>query len=346
MKIKKLLKPIIAISLVSLVLGCEATKLNENLGEQLNVNNATLIVENKWETIEAKGDIVARHEAGLIGINNNLYLLGGRRINPVNVFNVSSKTWETKSKSPIEMHHFQPVTFNNKIYIIGAMTGRYPGETPLQNVIIYDPAKDLWSEGDEIPENRRRGGAGVTLFNNKIYISGGITDGHRTGTVTWFDEYNPVTGEWRILDDMPNGRDHFQSTLIDNKLYAAGGRTTSQITKQVFDLVVNALDIYDFDKHTWTTHSSPLPTGRAGNTTTTVGKQVWVIGGESVSNEKAHKDVEIYDTLTQQWLTGPTLNRGRHGTGAVIIDNQLWTASGSGNRGGSPELKSIEKLAL
>lgn len=349
MKRIKLLKQVIAISLVSLVLGCETTKINENLGNPLNSfdgNNTPLNTANKWENIAVKGDLVARHEAGLIGINQNIYLLGGRRINPVNVFNVNKKSWETKSKSPIEIHHFQPITLNNKIYIIGAMTGRYPSEKPLKNIIIYDPATDKWSEGDEIPKNRRRGGAGVTVFNNKVYISGGITDGHRTGTVSWFDEYDPATGTWRILDDMPHGRDHFQSTLVDNKLYAAGGRTTSQITNHIFDLVVNALDIYDFSLHKWTTQALPLPTGRAGNTTTTVGKQVWVIGGESMSDKKAHSDVEIFDTITEQWLSGPSLNRGRHGTGAIIINNQLWTASGSGNRGGSPELKTIEKLSL
>ena len=145
---------------------------------------------------------------------------------------------------------------------------------------------------------------------------------------------------------LPHGRDHFQSTLVDNKLYAAGGRTTSQITGHIFDLVVNSLDIYDFENNSWSTQASPLPTGRAGNTTTTVDKQVWVIGGESMTDVKAHNEVEVFDTTTEQWITGPALNRGRHGTGAVMIDQHLWTASGCGNRGGSPELKSVEKLAL
>ena len=337
-KIKNGLTCLISLAFITLIVGCEVNNLSNHSEKDPK--------DLRWQTIKAQGKVVARHEAGLISIDNDIYLLGGRRINPVNVFNVDTKTWLTKAKSPIEMHHFQPVIFNNKIYIVGAMTGKYPAETPLENVMIYDPTTDLWSKGDIIPENRRRGGAGATVFNGKIYISGGITDGHRTGTVQWFDEYNPTTGKWRVLNNMPNGRDHFQSTLVDNKLYAAGGRTTSQITNHVFDLVITSLDVYDFDTDTWSTQKMPLPTGRAGNTTATVNKQVWVIGGESMTDIKAHNDVEIFDTTTQQWLTGPALNRGRHGTGAVLINHHLWTASGCGNRGGSPELHSIEKLAL
>ena len=307
---------------------------------------STAINEMTWQTVNTKGNLVARHEAGLVGFNDKLYLLGGRRINPVNVFDTKTATWTTKSASPLEIHHFQPVVFENKIYIIGAMTGRYPGEVPLKNIMIYNPSTDTWSEGDEIPEHRRRGGAGVVVYNNKIYLVGGITDGHRTGTVSWFDEYDPKTGQWRVLKDMPNGRDHFQAAVVDNKLYAAGGRTTSQVTKQVFDLVVDELDIYDFNTHAWSTSRSPLPTPRAGNITTAIADQIWVIGGESMAHKLAHHETEIFDIKTQQWITGPSLNLGCHGTGVAIIDDHLWIASGSGNRGGSPELKNTEKLSL
>ncbi|MEO1253875.1 MAG: DUF5060 domain-containing protein, partial [Bacteroidota bacterium] len=40
------------------------------------------------------------------------------------------------------------------------------------------------------------------------------------------------------------------------------------------------------------------------------------------------------------------MKEGRHGSGFVVIDNYLYTASGSGNRGGGPELTSIERLEL
>lgn len=38
-------------------------------------------------------------------------------------------------------------------------------------------------KGPVIPEGRRRGGAGVVLFNDKIYIAYGIEYGHTSGTI-------------------------------------------------------------------------------------------------------------------------------------------------------------------
>ncbi len=58
------------------------------------------------------------------------------------------------------MHHFQAVAFEEKIYVIGALTGLYLGETPIPNIYIYDPSKDEWTKSAEIPEERRRGSAG------------------------------------------------------------------------------------------------------------------------------------------------------------------------------------------
>lgn len=311
-----------------------------------HTNESTKIKKIGWENITTTGAVAARHEAGLINVDEKLYLLGGRRINPVNVYDTTTNKWQVKSKSPIEIHHFQPVVFDNEIYVIGAMTGKFPNETPLTNILIYNPDNDIWRTGDAIPVSRRRGGSGVSIYKNKIYISGGITHGHMTGTVYWFDEYNPETGQWKVLKNMPHGRDHFQSAIINNKLYAAGGRTTSAKTKQIFDLVVNHVDIYNFDNNTWTTTESPLPTGRAGNSTVAVNQQLWVIGGESATQQVAHNEVEIFIPKSKQWIKGAPLLRGRHGTGAVIVNDALWTVSGSGNQGGSPELKSLEKIKI
>ena len=334
---KNSLKTLTVIALVNITLFTAACSNNEIKTDAITAN---------WQSVASQGNLAARHEAGFINVGKQLYLLGGRKIKPINVYDPSTNLWQEKAKPPIEIHHFQPVVFENKIYVIGAMTGKFPNEVPLKHILIYSPETDLWTIGDEIPLPRRRGGSGVSLFNNKMYISGGITQGHMTGTVPWFDEYDPKTGTWQILPDMPNKRDHFQSAIIQHKLYAAGGRKTSVKTKHIFDLVVNEVDIYDFTMNKWTTAVSPLPTGRAGNTTIAVDNKLWVIGGESATQKVAHNEVEIFSVLENKWLKGPSLITGRHGTGAAIVDDVLWTASGSGNRGGKPELYSLEKITV
>ncbi len=106
----------------------------------------------RWTAIETTGDVKERHEDAFIEYKDKFYLMGGRGINPVNVFDPKTNTWETRRKSPMEIHHFQAVVYGDAIYLMGAMTGGYPKELPLENIWIYYPEEDRWEQGDEIPE--------------------------------------------------------------------------------------------------------------------------------------------------------------------------------------------------
>ncbi|WP_179078361.1 DUF5060 domain-containing protein [Colwellia sp. UCD-KL20] len=301
-----------------------------------------------WETVNATGTPVARHEAGLVAFDKKLYLIGGRRINPTSIFNTESKQWTNGSQTPIELHHIQPVLFENKIYIVGALTGKWPNEKPVDKVIIYDPQTDSYEYSHEIPEHRRRGGAGVTVHNGKIYIVGGITNGHMDGYKPWFDEYNPKTGHWKTLPDAPIARDHFQSAIIDNKLYAFAGRKTSKSTDEDMALTISYGNIFNFTSGKWeqTTTRNKIPTKRAGNAVFVWNNQLIIGGGESSTQVAAHNEVEAFNPQTKQWYNWPKLSQGRHGTGFGIINGYVYTASGSGKHGGEPELYTIERLKL
>jgi hypothetical protein len=301
----------------------------------------------QWEKIEATGEPTARHEAALVSFKEKVYLLGGRRINPVDVFDPDTHTWTQNSPTPMELHHFQAVAVDDAIYLIGAMNGQFPKEKPIDSVVAYFPASDEFKMNHRIPLDRRRGGAGAVLHKGKIYIVGGITNGHMNGFVPWFDEYDPKTGAWKALADAPHARDHFQAVIVENKLYAVGGRTTSKSTGHVFDLTVAPVDVYDFETQQWLpAEQCPLlPTPRAGNMAAVWNNEVIVGGGES-QQKVAHNEVEVYNVTTNKWRNGPRLQRGRHGSGLAIVGNYMYTASGSGNRGGRPELTSIERLRL
>lgn len=240
------------------------------------------------------------------------------------------------------MHHFQATPYNGKIYVMGAFTGGYPDETPIPNIYVYDPQTDTWEQGPEIPEGRRRGAAGVVVYRDKFYLVNGIQRGHLGDYTNWLDEYDPATGEWKTLADAPHKRDHFSAAVAGDKLYAAGGRTSSAATDQTMELTVPEVDIYDFASDSWTTSEQPIPTERAGTSAVMIGDKLAIIGGESVAHEVAHNEVEIFDVNTQQWDSLPDLTTGRHGTQAFLFDGKVYTAAGSGNRGGGPELTSME----
>ncbi len=68
-------------------------------------------------------------------------------------------------------------------------------EKPLTHVYKFNTEKDTWQTVIEIPVDRRSGGAGVTVFNNKIYITNGIVNGHTSGTVVLDNELYFFGGE-------------------------------------------------------------------------------------------------------------------------------------------------------
>lgn len=305
-------------------------------------------VQANWSQMQVKGQPTARHEAGFVKHKQYGYLIGGRRINPVNQFDPSTGEWQQKSSTPVEIHHFQAVSQGDAIYILGALTGRWPNETPVDKVIKYYPEQDKFEYTDFIPESRRRGAAAAVSRQGKIYLIGGITHGHMSGTRAWFDEYNPQTGEWKALPDAPRGRDHVQAAIIGDKLYMAAGRVSSQATNQGFELTVKEVDVFDFNTQTWSTlpEEANLPTERAGNMVIAWNNRLIVAGGESGNQAEAHNEVEVYQPELGTWTRFPDLIQGRHGTGLAVFGDTLITASGCGMRGGAPELYTAEALPL
>ncbi|MBX2871800.1 MAG: hypothetical protein KTR30_06870 [Saprospiraceae bacterium] len=297
-----------------------------------------------WQRLLTNNRSNRRHESAFVELDGKFYALGGRNTNKVDIFDPTTNTWSSGAESPIEMHHFQAIAFQGEIWVIGAFTGPYPKEEPIEFIHVYNPTADRWRIGGKLPEGRERGAAGVAVYKDKIYLLCGNTEGHFTGHNTWFDEFDPKTRTWKPLTDAPNTRDHFQSAIIDGKLYAAGGRNTSAKTKQVMNQTISAVDVYDFSTGQWSSlpGSSKFPTLRAGTTSIVHGDRLIVMGGESDTQVPAHSEVEAYDVSEGKWHTLAPMLTGRHGTQAILYKGKVYIAGGSADRGGGPELKSID----
>ncbi|TLU98678.1 Kelch repeat-containing protein [Dyadobacter sediminis] len=297
-----------------------------------------------WQTlVSSSGTPIGREENAYVQAGDKFYLMGGRGIKAVQIYDPVKKTWTNKSNVPMELHHFQAVTLDGLIYVIGAFTGSYPREKPVSDIYIYNPVTDKWTKGGTIPASRQRGSAGVVVYNKKIYLIGGILDGHWTGHVKWLDEFDPATGTWKTLPDAPHARDHFHAAVANGKIYAAGGRRSSGSTNQVFSLTVPEVDVYDFATAKWTAlaQSSNIPTPRAGAGNVVLGSELIVIGGES-SQPDAHIETEALNISTNAWRKLANLKQARHGTQAIESNNGIYIATGAGKQGGSPLLTSQE----
>lgn len=305
----------------------------------------------EWKSLQTENKAISRHESGLVSHHGQLYVIGGRGTNvkATEVYDPNTNRWTTKQAPPFQMHHITPVSVGNKILIVTGFTGNYPTESPFTHVWEYEPLTDKWRRGFEIPESRRRGGAGVTSYDGKVYIVGGIKYGHTSGTTNMVDVYDPKTASWLSLTDAPHIRDHSNAAILDGKLVAFGGRNTSYHEPDKFFAFIgqvnDKIDVYDFDNDQWRTlkQRHPIPTAGAG--AVVFNKRIYFTGGEHAPKAANNRTIS-FDLSSKAWREESTLNRGRHGTNATLIGNKMYIAAGAGNQGGGPELNSIEVLTL
>jgi len=300
-------------------------------------------LDNQWQNrFTSDGSVVQkRHEAGGVVLNGKLYVLGGRGNRKVSVYDPVKNKWTQKAAAPIVLNHFQPVAYNNKIWVVGAFTGSYPNETSVADIYTYSPGSNTWAKEGKIPQSRRRGSTGAVLHRGNIYIVGGNTNGHKAGAKPWLDRFNPTTGAWQTLPDAPNARDHITVSTSNNKLVVAAGRQSAY--PDVFTKTVATTNIYNFDNQRWSTAKS-IPTQRAGAMTVAAGNEVVVIGGEVGSSVNAKTTVESYNVVSNTWRQLAPLKIGRHSGAAAVLNNEIHVISGSEKKGGSPESTAHEVI--
>ncbi|MEZ4850276.1 MAG: hypothetical protein R3B93_17010 [Bacteroidia bacterium] len=175
---------------------------------------SNIFSQGTWTDVSWSGtDPIARTECTFVQSGNRFYLVGGRGINKqVMEFNYNTNVWTARAAMPANLHHFQAVELDGLIYVVGAFGGNFPNETPKSNIYIYDPVDDSWTTGPEIPLARQRGSGGTVVYNGKIYWTGGLTDGHNGGWVTWTDVFDPKTNTGQNWQ-MPPGKRSFSGGI-------------------------------------------------------------------------------------------------------------------------------------
>ena len=306
--------------------------------------------ETPWvsQTSSDGSTATARHEAGAVSVGDKFYLIGGRSNRPMDIYDTVTRRWVTLERSPVDIHHFQPVTIGTDIYALGAQVGGgYPDEPSEPDIYVYDTTSDTWTKKGAIPEDRQRGASGAVARDGIIYLVGGNTKGHNGGAIPWLDSYDPVTEEWTRLADAPNARDHFTAVIINDKLIVTGGRQSTNEDGDVFANTVAGTDIYDFDTETWS-NGADIPTMRAGALTAGAGSEVFVAGGERSDSDVALSVVEAYNVEQDKWRTLQSMINARHSGGSAIIGTQWHVVAGSKTRGGGSvnETSNHETLEL
>lgn len=294
-----------------------------------------------WNVIETIGIPEKRHEACFVMTENGkAYLIGGRGLKSVNVFDPKTNEWSREPGPGQQLHHMQCVVADHKIWIVSAWKGNCCNERNEMLIWIYDTIHQSWTTRAGLSRDRSRGAAAAVLYQRHIYLVGGARGGHADfrETVAWMDRYSLDEDIWTTLPNAPHARDHTGGAIVNEHLLCvAGGRDGA------FNDTVSATDCYDLRTGQWLTMSADIPQGRAGSAYgQSCDGKLLVAGGEGFGH--AWDRVDSFDGT--RWELVGRLSIERHGT-SLAIDcrnscQSMYIASGSGAQGGRPELESTE----
>ncbi|KAM7347147.1 uncharacterized protein ACRADG_006807 isoform 3-T3 [Cochliomyia hominivorax] len=142
--------------------------------------------------------------------------------------------------------------------------------------------------------------------------------------------------EWRHLSHIPFGSRHHHAVVVCNGLiYVIGGTRTSLVftKKSIFEK-----SVWCFNPQTikWTLETN-MPESRRDfavisideTTAKTLKHEMgfYIMGGEGV-NGKALSSVWFYNIKRKLWIKKPSLNMGRYGLTAAMVNNEIWVAGG------------------
>ncbi|KAK0390907.1 hypothetical protein NLU13_0410 [Sarocladium strictum] len=141
----------------------------------------------------------------------------------------------------------------------------------------------------------------MITYNDKMYLFGG------TNGFQWFNDvwcYDPAVNKWSQLDCIgyiPAPREGHAAALVDDVMYVFGGRT-----EEGTDL--GDLAAFRITSRRWYTFQNmgPSPSPRSGHSMTTVGKSVFVMGGEPSSATTTINDLGILYVLDTSKIRYPT----------------------------------------
>ena len=233
--------------------------------------------------------------------------------------------WTMKSQIPTQRAGACACVVDNKIYVIGGITGS-PGYSDLAVNEVYDPSTDTWQTKAPLPQ--ARGYLSCAVVNGIIYAIGG---GYPTATKR-VDAYDPVTDTWTQKADMLSVRRSAQACVVDGIIYNIGGHKGNNQTSP-------NCEAYDPVTNTWTAKTD-MPVGGGNLAATVYNDSIYVFGGSTYSPWAGFSYVYAYNTQTNSWAQKQSMPTARFGSQAFTIGNKIFVIGGGQN--GSSTIGTLE----
>ncbi len=285
-------------------------------------------------------------------IDNEIFVFGGNDPTGFNLYtgekyNIATDTWSSISDNPHYEHLYDPswgwgveevtgVALNGKFYVFGAHGGynEFENYGVFSYNQMYDPVTDTWTTLAEKPTTVSASVA--VVYNDKIYLFGGIFADSGSGTETFYDiveAYDPISDQWEYVTEMPILLSDMAVSVHNNTAYLVGGFNYD--TFEFNDEVM----AYDFETDTWIRNYciAPYEATRAypwAHAPVVDGKMYLAGGilGTSWEDYWADDELVIFDIDEKSWHLGHPLLQPRQGHLVLSANDTLFVIGGSEER--------------
>ena len=178
-----------------------------------------------------------RHSAGqLEHLNGKLHFFGGTSADRKEdvgyhfVLDLSDPNagWTAAAPLPNPRHHMGSTVLDGKIYAVGGQHGHDAALVPEDDVHVYDPATNTWTQLASLEKPRNHISSATFVMDGRIIVTGGQL-GH-TNAINDVSAYDPATDAWVDLTPLPAARFSGVAGEIGGAIYY----TTGSASKTTF----------------------------------------------------------------------------------------------------------------
>ena len=257
-----------------------------------------------------------RFASAAFSINDNIYIVGGRKsnfdlTNVTEAFDVTTGTWSTKASAPTTRYRACGFGIGTNGYCVGGIDGN---GNILDTNEVYNADTNTWSTGTAYP---------IPIISSAIatetlgYIIGGETENNVITDSSY--SFNPTNNSWSsISNKLTMTYGHTVATDGEN-IYAIGGINNNGDT-------VGNTEEYNISSNLWSQKDSLL-VPRSFLASFNQDKNIYAVGGLN-SDWYSLDTNEKYEIDNNQWVTDMPMNYPRSSLNALVSGTRGFAIGG------------------
>jgi N-acetylneuraminic acid mutarotase len=294
----------------------------------------------EWEVLDGRMSVGRRRHTA--SVHGDVICAVGGHDSPatVEVYDTATKVWTELAGGGMTLERMDSASavHEGKLYVVG---GHHPAEDDnLRSVEVYDFATQQWSL---LPTEMAtaRGFHGAVVYEDKLYVVGGLVADAEGTTLASVEVYNFATETWSILPaPMPQARCSIYNKVVQHKgkLYVVGGISERGAWLQ-------SVAVYDIAAEEWSVLPAEMRMAWVSCAAAVHGNKIYVLGGGD-EGWTPLRNVEVYDIAAGVWsMMSVEMTVARNSVVAAVHGNNLY-AVGGGRWDNDEACLTMEVLAL